>query len=106
MEQARVEETNRHRLIQLHRTFYFGDGMSDIESAVEQRYLTVKNYKFERFLKTNSSLFKQVYTEANLRRQLGNANPVIRDVDYFDDLKDLYEVNDCYKALLYKRKLA
>ena len=78
--------------------------MSDIESAVEHRYLTIKGYKFERFLKTNSPLFKMVYTEANLRRQLGNANPIIRNVDYFDDLRNIYEVESFNKAILHKRE--
>lgn len=93
LEHARVENANRKMLVNLHRTFYFGDEMTDIESAVEQRYLTLKNFKAERFMKSKNNMFKMVYTEANFRRLTGIANATLRDVEYFDDLRQVYEVS-------------
>ncbi len=92
MEQARIENANRKKLISLHRTFFFGDEMTDIESAVELRYLTVKNFKYDKYARTKSAMFNSVFTEANFRKLTGVANSVLRDVDYYDDLRQIYEV--------------
>lgn len=87
-----MEETNRDRLVDLHNIFHFGDQMSDIECAVEQRYLTQKSFKGERFAKTKNNMFRMAFTEANFRRQIGISNSVLRNVDYFDDLCQFFQV--------------
>lgn len=52
MEQARTEENNRNKLIELFRVFHYGDEMSELETLVERGYLQAKFEKFEKYNST------------------------------------------------------
>lgn len=49
---AKKEESNRDRLIELYRIFFFGEEMSEFEQAVELNYLQKKYDKSEKYLAT------------------------------------------------------
>ena len=42
-EQQRVD----NRALQLYRTFFFGDELSDMEKSIENQYLTLKQRKYQ-----------------------------------------------------------
>lgn len=52
LEQARSEESNRNKLIELFRVFHFGQEMSQLEAIIEKNYILSKEHKFHRWLVT------------------------------------------------------
>lgn len=52
MELAKVERSNRNKLVNLYRTFFFGDPVSDLEFAIEREYVGFKMDKESRYLQT------------------------------------------------------
>jgi len=99
MEVSQDEAANRAKLVSLFRRFHFGDEMSAFEHAVEVNYLEKKYDKYERLLATgvpfahqNKRLFSCIILESDVRRLNGIRNYIMRNVEYFDDFKQVYEV--------------
>lgn len=54
--EAKQEQVNRNRLVELFRKFHFGDDVSLFEAKVEEEYIAEKVLKFQKLVQTNVSV--------------------------------------------------
>lgn len=95
MGQQMVEDLNRKKLVGLHRTFFFGDELSGFDRMVEFSYLNEKNDKLGRYHQSNKNArYKCQMLYSDLRRLNGIHNNILRDLEYYDDLRQIYEPLD------------
>lgn len=89
----------RERVAKLHKVFYQGDPLTDLEVDIERMYVNEKNEKMAAYTKRKSLRYKVRWTISDLNKHQDQVNYRMNDPEYFGTTKPRFAPLDLDKAL-------
>lgn len=89
----------KERVSKLHKVFYQGDTLTDLEVDIERMYVNEKNEKMAAYTKRKSLRYKVRWTISDLNKHQDQVNYRMNDPEYFGTTKPRFAPLDLDKAL-------
>lgn len=83
----------------MHKIFYNGDPLTDLEVDIERMYVADKHEKYASYAKRKSLRYKVRWTVSDLNRYQDQVNYRMNDPEYFGTPKPLFAPLNLDKAL-------